>query len=273
MALFGWPLEPGDDYLYHYTSPSTLAIILDGGSLRLGPYAATRDPRENMQWFSGFSAGEGVDIRPEAWDIFAVSQTVDAAIRQRTKLACLTLDRPASMPWSGEHARGYGRARMWEQYADRHQGAVLIFDRQALDTSVTEELVDHDYLFMGPVQYSDEAVDIARALHFRVEETLAPETLTAAADAVIAKHGETLFFGKNMDWLTESEYRYVVVSDSPAEFVPIKSSLRAIVVGMDYPDHEASVLRVRLERLGLPALHVARCYWRNGQPTAGPTGI
>lgn len=262
-------LEPGEEYLYHYTSASTLALILDSGTLRLGPYSQTRDPRENKEWLSSFSATEAEDLDPETWDMFSASRSLDAAIRQRAKLACLTLDRPtSSMPESGA-ARGYGRPRMWEQYADNHRGAVLIFHREALDHAVDHTLGQH-VLFRGRVVYGDDEWHVDRAMRFRVQDTRTPEALVHAAEAVIKSNGIELFFGKNIDWATESEYRYVVVSDEPAEFVSIKDSLAGIVVGTDFPSQEGSVLRYRLERLGLPDVKLARLIWRNGRPMAVP---
>jgi hypothetical protein len=268
MPLFA-DLGPGESYLYHYTSASTLALILDGGSLRLGPYSNTRDPRENKEWWSSFTATDGEDVSPETWDIFEVSRTLDAAIRQRAKLACLTLDRQPSSFSVTHLTRGYARARMWEQYADQHRGAVLIFDRDRLDAAV-ERTLGHQVLFHGEVQYSDEGTELGLVMRFCVRDTRNPTALRAAADMVIKSHGRSLFFGKNTDWLTECEYRYVAVSDKAEEFVPIKDSLVALVVGMDYPSHEGSVLGYRLERLGVPELPVAQLMWFNGSPSPVP---
>jgi hypothetical protein len=268
VALYA-DLEPGENFLYHYTSAATLALILDSGKLRLGPYSQTRDPRENKEWLASFSATENEDLSPDSWDMFSALSSLDAAIRQRAKLACLTLDQPNSSVLAFHSARGYGRARMWEQYADNHRGAVLIFRHESLDQAVENSLGQH-VRFQGPVTYSDDEWHVDRAMRFRVQDTRTPEALALAAEATIKSHGAELFFGKNIDWATEREYRYVVLSDEPAEFVPIKESLAGIVVGMDFPPQEASVLRYRLEKLGCPGMHLAQLRWHNGRPMALP---
>src|SRR4051812_130011 len=78
VPLFAGPLAPDESYLYHYTGSATLALILDSGELRMGPYAHTRDPRENMEWHPGYSYTGGVVARPAAFDPLAVSKAVDA---------------------------------------------------------------------------------------------------------------------------------------------------------------------------------------------------
>jgi hypothetical protein len=262
-------LDPGENYLYHYTSAATLALILDSGELRLGPYSQTRDPRENQKWMPMFSAVENEDVSSGEWDMSSLPDLLDAAIRQRAKLACLTLDQPTTSFLSLESARGYGRPRMWEQYADNHRGAVLIFHHESLDQAVESSLGQH-VRFQKPVIYSDDARHVDHAMHFRLRDIHTPEALALAAETVIKSHGTELFFGKLTDWATEREYRYVVVSDKCAEFVPIKESLAGIVVGTDFPSQESSVLRYRLEKLGRPGMHLAQLSWLNGQPMTVP---
>ncbi len=254
-------LEVGERYLYHYTSASTLSLILDSGSLRLGPYSQTRDPRENREWLPTFVPIEPDELWPDDWDMFEVSKTLNQTIRQRAKLICFTLDREtaAIRRALGE---GYGRARMWEQYADLHRGAVLVLEREALDWSVAQEM-EHKASSLDPCATAMTARIFDHVMHFQVRDTL---DMAAAAEDVIKTSNGELFFRKNTDWEGETEYRYVVVSDNAAEFVPIQPSLAAIVVGMDYPTQELSVLRYRLEKLDLAELPVAGLHWLNGLP-------
>jgi len=270
MVLFGG-LDPGEDYLYHYTSAAILDLILRGGSLRLGPYAGTRDPRENLAWHPGFSAAEDVDSSPEVFDMASVSEELDRAIRQRARMTCLTIDYASDAPFDS-FSRGWGRARMWDQYADRHRGAVLMFERSALDRNMQEALGPKGPFFAAPVVYADEPLNTTHELHFDVGRVLAGG-LDKLADEVVQEHGRSLFFGKNTDWQTESEYRYLVLSDGEEEFVPVGDALVGVVLGMDFPPDERPLVRSRLRELGRPELPVVAARWHNGMPLLVPSGV
>ena len=270
MALFGNDLDPGERYLYHYTSAESLARILDAGTLRLGPYANTNDPRENREWFPSMSMGPDFDEVATGFDFFRMGRDVGSALRRRASLACLTMDRTPT-GFGSSFGRGWGRPRMWSQYADAHRGACLIFDHAALDAAITRHFPPGTRIFRGEVVYSED-FDSARSLHVRAED-MVERGAEAVADALIATWGADLFFEKNVDWSTESEYRFVVFTDAPVEFVEIRTSLRGIVVGMDVPAHELSVLRTRTARLGRPELPVAHAQWRNGAPVLLPAAI
>lgn len=90
------------------------------------------------------------------------------------------------------------------------------------------------------------------------------------ADEIIATRGGDLFFQKNTDWTTESEFRYVVVGEGAPEFVDVRGALAAVVVGVDFPGHELSVIKTRLERLDLANLGVAQVIWMKGAPVLVP---
>jgi hypothetical protein len=95
-------------------------------------------------------------------------------------------------------------------------------------------------------------------------------------DAVIermrtAQHASTsLYYRKNFDWASEEEYRITVVRSYPTLadleqpiFVPLASSLQAIVLGEQFPATELSVLR---HRKGANAIPLFRCIWADGSP-------
>jgi hypothetical protein len=234
-----------------------------------------------MEWFSRFvPIAEKEDFQEiDAQRMRDASKSLDAAMRQRAKLACFTMDREPSSVRTVPYSRGYGRARMWEQYADCHRGAVLVFDRKALDDSVSGALERHDSLMSGPVKYDDEGLDDTKALTFNIEDMRDSGRLNAAAERAIKAHGRTLFFKKNTDWQTEVEYRYVVLSNAAAEYVSIEDALVAIVLGMDYPSWEASVPPYRLSHLrlhplrGMHEIPVRWLSWFQGYPSVMPVHI
>jgi hypothetical protein len=105
-------------FVYHYTtSDAGFAHIIPTATRRFSSMAAMRDPVENKDWLEGLLA-------PITWpdeDVERVIELVHATL-ETTKILSLTLDSPLRHGTSAEHPRGYARPRMWEQYAENHQG-------------------------------------------------------------------------------------------------------------------------------------------------------
>lgn len=267
--LFG---ELGADelYLYHYTSAQSLAKILDSASLRFGPYGSTNDPRESKAWLPSFSVPDGREVSDEEFALLL--DQADLQLRGAVHLGCFTLDRQPSSLGVGHHWRGFGRARMWDQYAVKHEGACLVFDFRRLTDAVELALQETCSLSLrrGKVNYIDEDLGLTR-LNFSLSD-LDEQGIDSACKQYLELHWRELLLTKNSDWATENEYRYLILGASnDAIFVPIRSALVALVLGDAFPSTEASVLALRLARLQCAtAPAVAICHWRNGVPYAYP---
>jgi Protein of unknown function (DUF2971) len=154
------PLQYGcaGRFSYHYTRRDTaFEYILPTRQLLASSLLAMRDPLENKQWWRT----GGWTYTPEP-DVQRVFSAVEASL-ETTKLLSFTLDVPPEQPESvpaQRFARGYSRPRMWEQYADRHEGVCLVFDRDALHAAVLPGLQRAGTTFFGAVRYSD--VDFSR---------------------------------------------------------------------------------------------------------------
>lgn len=266
MALWGWgDLDEDEKYLYHYTGPETLARILHNHSLRMGPYSGTRDPRENAPWFPNLVGGPGVD--GDQVDAMAIWQRLDLALRQRAHLACLTMDRQPTDPVHTASARGWGRPRMWEQYAARHQGAVLVFDVDRLAGAVQHACGD-TVLLAGEVSYVNGPWNLSVIEGVPIADVLSKGE-EAVADELIKEKGRSFFFTKDGDWVSETEYRFVTIGEGPV-FIDIQGALIGLALGTDYPDYEVAVLKHRLELAGCPDVSLTRVRWQNGYPLCVP---
>jgi hypothetical protein len=83
--------------------------------------------------------------------------------------------------------------------------------------------------------------------------------------------GQHIFFEKARDWQSEREYRLMIHSPQGIQpMIPLHGSLKAIVLGEEYPPYEYSVLHARLRSSGLLPLQVFRLLWINGAPRAAP---
>jgi hypothetical protein len=266
-SLFSNRPHIGGSYLYHYTSAETLAKILETKTLRMGPYSGTNDPRETSEWSPTISLDSEGDRAASVEEIARLWMQI-RDIRDGVKLACFTLDAEVDQPlWEFPFYRGWARARMWHQYANAHTGACLVFDRAQWDESLnTLSRVNGFAWHQGQVQYKDAAFgDFRSRLSFSSTELRAGKAEERLRQIVEAHRGE-LFFRKNRDWQSESEHRYLAISGSESELVPIDSALVGIVLGQDFPHTELWVLSDRLRRRDLGHVRCALLTWRNGMP-------
>jgi hypothetical protein len=160
---------------------------------------------------------------------------------------------------------------MWDNYADRHRGACIVFDEPVLRCAI-QDVAGEAQLYDGPVEYFSDwsagVPDITLWLNdLRLHGT------TNVVDRVIASHWRDLFFRKNDDWASECEYRFIVVDDREELLADIRKALVAVAIGMDFPRQDASVLWYRLNRIGLPKLPVAQVKWPGGRPIAEPAEL
>ena len=270
--------------IYHYTSTSAGAAILTGGRLRMGPFTRTNDPREQKEWFPTVINQTGGTVSSE--ESWSICREVDLAMRGRVKLGCFTRDRgpdPALLGVGNFH-RGWARARMWHQYATGHAGLCLILNRSRWQAAVDEVVaalvasgVDADrpvgpLTVHGDVTYLDQPVDWDGALGVEVSDYRARGPV-AIADECIRANIAGFFLRKNTDWVSEQEYRTLIIATGEDYVdVPLRECLSGVMVGAHYPDPELRVLRYRLSQLGLDDLDVAKCAWQRGAPDAFPVG-
>ena len=161
---------------------------------------------------------------------------------------------------------------MWSQYAADHQGAVLAFDKDALTSpkalgslGTTED----DIHAVGEVRYRNGPL--------RVELGSDVGTIEAVREAMRrgnldANEFADVFYVKNSDWASETEYRIAVCIWDPDEsrkvealHLPFSDALRAVIVGERFDG--ADWLTPAVDARGLDPGHVVRCDWVAGAPT------
>jgi hypothetical protein len=220
-------------YAYHYTtSGAAFEHILPSRELRFSSLARLRDPVENKDWVQALWTSA-------AWPTKDVKRLQDLARRvlDETKVLSFTLDAPQGE--SPVHARGYARPRMWEQYAENHAGACLVFDCELLAETLTSALAGFEDTIAQEISYSDVPLPEHGAAH-----TLVAANLAEAGEGDIEQgmrmhlrdHAPELFFRKLKDWTTEHECRYLILGDnSPGRSISYGDALRAVIVGERFP--------------------------------------
>jgi hypothetical protein len=210
--------------IYHYTSALTaVEFILHDMTLRLGPLNDTNDPAEEGLPTPVIGGGLG-DQQERTHRFFELDK-----LKRGRQLACFSRDR--NVPYNGLDpisSRGYGRDRMWAQYADNHRGVCLFFDREVFESEFKKQLQDKGSAMAMPVEYDDYPSVIPSHIHAPIGQVFTEEDC------------KKRFFTKRKDWESEQEYRFLFVPKDPDtaprhEYIGIREALVAICVGHRFP--------------------------------------
>lgn len=255
-----------DKYVYHYSRADTARdYILKSRTLRLSTLADTNDPRESKVWeFNLWTSGKHDLGR---YKMSECSAWFSKALKSTARLACFSRDRE---PLSGDHTRdilnrGLARSRMWAQYADRHKGVCLVFNRDLLIQAVGAHLAPRVCL-VGNVAYKDHYVVRNAAPHeFMIDvdalEAIGPQRYVVAH---LQRYHDELFFEKLQDWRDEVEWRLLALGvDEGPLYLPIEDSLVGVLHGASIDPAVSDELIAmtdsrRIEHMGLN--------WKNSCP-------
>lgn len=266
--IFDRNINP-DLYLYHYTSAEVLLRhILPEKKLRFSPLRYMNDPRESKDW--SFTLVCPSEI-PENEQFIDIRKQATMIAKSSYKILCFTQDdlHIINDPIDYNFLRGYGHPRMWAQYAKNHTGACIIFDKERLNYSISQDLTRKGKLYSGPVIYNNFCEkDEIHAFELNFDE-IRKKSLNSAIDKHIEQHHQRLYFSKASDWSGEIEYRWLFRGvDSSYEYVSIESSIKAVILGEDFElmKHERDLVD-----LCRPLnIDISRILWRNGKPELLP---
>jgi DUF2971 family protein len=252
------PADP-DKYVYHYTKWERLLNIVDSG-FRLSVLAYMNDPRESKDWIlhtTSYKPGTIVDRE-------ALNGAVADCMR-KVRVGAFCLDRPSTSD-RVPTLRGYGRPRMWAQYAENHRGVCIVLDRESLNQAIRSKYPDHDGSWVrdGRVRYVTSYDDPSSiAIEYREGD------VQSSVNEYFTRYGDSLFFSKHLDWHDENEYRWVYFdadesgtgSDgNKSPFVDIKDSVIGLVLGEGYENSHLPIARMFAEYYKLNG-NIVRCRW------------
>jgi hypothetical protein len=256
------------EFLYHYTKGSTaLSRILANRTIRLGSYVDTNDPKETKSWHFQFGTNENRDLG--RYRYAELSRWLTDELKRKTKLVCFSMD---TQPLTGDHVRdifnrGFSKPRMWAQYAERHAGVCLVFDRAKLAEKFKEQLSAYHLVISGPVRYVNRSV--IPDLLTDNEYTINIDVLeTHGQEAYVQRHLRTfyqrLFFEKMTDWRDETEWRWVVFAPTAEELhIKFEDSLVGLMFGEDSPD---AVINSAMAMTKAWGLRYCGLKWKNHSP-------
>lgn len=232
-----------DRFLYHYTSAKTaIEHILKDRQLKLGRYINTNDPKETKTWQFSVGTNEKRDL--SGYNFTETSERFTQALKHKTNLACFSMDEALT----GDHtrdiyARGFGKSRMWAQYADNHKGVCMVFEKSAIRKAVTAQLRDGRFrLYGGLVIYKNHLItEVNNPVHgFTIDaDYLEKLGFDEYLKLHIENYHKVLFFEKVTDWSSENEFRVVVFGEREEElFLNIDGTIAGVLFGTDCAEED-----------------------------------
>lgn len=232
-----------DRLLYHYTSAKTATeYILKDKQLKLGRYINTNDPKETKTWQFSVRTNEERDL--SGYSLAEISERFTQALKHKTNLACFSQDEALT----GDHtrdiyARGFGKSRMWAQYADNHKGVCLVLEKSAIRKAAADQFGDDRFrLYGGPVIYKDRLITEVNnpADGFVIDaDYLEKLGFDEYVKAHVKSHHKALFFEKVTDWSRENEFRVVVFGEREEElFLNIDGTIVGVLFGTDCTEED-----------------------------------
>jgi hypothetical protein len=263
-------ITSSNQLLYHYTRADTaLEHILKGRTLQLGSYIGTNDPKETKIWEFDLGTNENRDLG--RYNMAELSEWLSSRLKGKAKVACFSMD---GEDLTGDHTqdifkRGFCKPRMWAQYADNHSGVCLVFDLEKLSKRIVSEFSAENLFFYGPVKYTNRQIvrnlydpdDQQYTINVDYLEKVGRE---AYVEAHLRTHYQRLFFEKMEDWKDESEWRYVVFSQTEGNlYIDFEGSLVGIMYGANTTEENVQSIMELTESWGLRHMGLK---WKNCSP-------
>lgn len=227
------------------------------------------DPRESKDW-ALLPALMGVPSSSLPMEENLVNREFTRIKQEEWKVVCFTTHAPGykrhPVPSIVEgFLHGACRPRMWASYADNHKGLCLKFNGIKFDEQIrikAKESSKKRRVFRGKVKYSDYG-DTLDSISINYTELSRIDFSQGLRNHLI-RHYRKFFLLKPRDWKTESEFRWLVHSESKEpEFLPIKGIIEEVIVGYDFPKVYYPTL---FELCNSLEISVREMIWRNGMP-------
>ena len=258
------------DMVCHYTGKDKAISILNDKQINFSSLVSCDDPRESKQWNFDFIGSEQrfcLENYREALDIF------DNSIKNNSMVLCFCGWNDEQMNFEKNmvadfrqpyYRAGFARSRMWSQYGMRHTGVCLVFDRKQLEEEFKSSF-EKNKKFAERVVYQYYLESFVRARKIKCRNMI-DHSVEEALGMQIDEYYHEYFFLKSTDYRDEHEYRLVViVDDGNPPGLPIESSLKGVIVGIDFPSEKYE----RIDALAQNCNSSVERYflsWQEGRP-------
>ncbi|MGL1888661.1 MAG: DUF2971 domain-containing protein [Reichenbachiella sp.] len=235
------------DLLYHYTSNEVLIEhILNDYTLKFNSLKNSHDPIEFIEKHHVGTIKYPIPTEVDNYNFHRFYEIQETLLNE-LKICCFSQDLEGSGHPTKFLHKGYMRPRMWVQYANKHTGVCLIFDKSKLLETVNNEYSQSysgtSFALCNSVIYDDKLEELRKAYGY--ENNL--ETFEKSFVETIEERSVGYLFNKLNDFRDEQEFRIAIYDDEIAKkneaYLSIKKSLIGIVVGCNYHDNYKSILK------------------------------
>lgn len=241
-----------DELLYHYTDSKKAFKVLKTNKLLFNRMNMTNDPLEYKEYFPTFSLTQEQIFGKEPDSILGRSDSESQFRKEYEKIinsekknhrvCCFCIDKSGSIH-DDPFLKGYGRSRMWGQYANGHEGVCLVFIKQKLIETVKNFYSDEN-LYAEKVIYKNLLPGAFESLrHIPHYNGINPKQ---DAERYYQSNKKILFeslFYKFKDYQDENEFRIMIYNEQNIDiYFDITSTIQAIVIGDKVTNKEKSKL-------------------------------
>lgn len=247
--------EVENQYLFHYTTYSSALNILLSQQLRLGPLAKMNDPLEFEDRLKAPFMCQGVCSDKEYME---KASLYEKAVTEKEKSVRFTSFSIDNYSVRNIFSKGWARSRMWAQYADKHKGVCLVFDKANLIKAFESKYTnDKCRTYWRKINYTNNLESLRLAFSQPCESFLTDDKIE-------------FLFQKCEDYRDEQEFRLLLINkglndSKEMESFSIADSVCGIVTGVNFPKECELALKKAVESCN-PAIKMFPIIWTYGTP-------
>lgn len=252
--MIDWLRNSNSDLVFHYTRMTTaLKNILPSGHIQFGNMCHSNDPYERSLWNISPAVWGGSEN--EASDSLKEAASIREIIHKRSRTFCTVKDSGDSQHFG----RGYMNFPLWWHYADENKGICFAFDKSKLQETVSITANARSALFTN---HSDVSYDLGSCDLFPVFNPTIPLTndnnlMTDRILKNIKRFKKKIFFTKDSSWITENEFRFVVICNDDMPFnIDYSDSIIGIILGCEFPTDDIQQISQLLTKLNINAAFI-----------------
>lgn len=231
--------------LYHYTSEITfLEHILPLFELRFGTVKNFNDPYEKIQREINFKAlklKHFIEDGNVSKNLSEIKMKFNDYYRNKVFIASFSMNNQLDsirkiQVSDNEYQFGYGKLRMWSQYANNHRGVCIVFNKEKLINIINSKVNGSEaVVYCKRVEYKNQAFNYDSMV---IDYTEYLENSDEYLTKHISQNMLKLLFNKTEDWENENEFRIAIFSPQNTTehlYFDIKDAIESIYLGLDFP--------------------------------------
>lgn len=231
----------------HYAPLHHLANILNDQKIKLSFVKNLSDPRESsLGWVETVGIGESATGWKQA-------KAIKTDIGSQLKIFCTADEQKRPDGADKIETSIYGRPRMWSQYADYSKGFCMVLDKEQLTKEMKSIVKKPEHLLTEKVDYYDWLHAVGGGACIEYGDDIDLSKLDVFNKINENRMLKSIFFKKSIDWIGEQERRWLVFHEDKKEIlISIKSSIKAVVLGSEFPINQISQAKMYCKGLGCP---------------------